>query len=134
MENLSTATIEVFAKNRCVQCDVTKRAFNKAGLVEGEHFNVTMLEDNEEALESMKNAGYLQAPIVFVKTKSIETNKAVTEEENYSEENAPEEDALEEDTLEEKIVMEWTGFRPDQIRAAAALIMGNVGIEAPRSN
>lgn len=128
MENLSTTTIEVFAKNRCVQCDITKRAFNKAGLVEGEHFNVTMLEDNEEALESMKNAGYLQAPIVFVKT-TIETNKAVIEEENYSEENAPEEG-----TLEEKIVMEWTGFRPDQIRAAAALIMGNVGIEAPRSN
>ena len=129
MEKLSTTTIEVFAKNRCVQCDATKRTFNKEGLVEGEHFNVTMLEDNEEALESMKNAGYLQAPIVFVKTKSIETNKAVTEEENYSEENIPEED-----TLEEKIVMEWTGFRPDQIRAAAALIMGNVGIEAPRSN
>ena len=129
MENLSTATIEVFAKKKCVQCDVTKRAFNKEGLVEGEHFNVTMLEDNEEALESMKNAGYLQAPIVFVKTKSIETDKAVIEEENYSEENIPEED-----TLEEKIVMEWTGFRPDQIRAAAALIMGNVGIEAPRSN
>ena len=129
MEKLSTTTIEVFAKNRCVQCDITKRAFNKAGLVEGEHFNVTMLEDNEEALESMKNAGYLQAPIVFVKTKSIETDKAVIEEENYSEENIPEED-----TLEEKIVMEWTGFRPDQIRAAAALIMGNVGIEAPRSN
>lgn len=129
MEKLSTTTIEVFAKNRCVQCDATKRAFNKEGLVEGEHFNVTMLEDNEEALESMKNAGYLQAPIVFVKTKSIETDKAVIEEENYSEENIPEED-----TLEEKIVMEWTGFRPDQIRAAAALIMGNVGIEAPRSN
>ena len=129
MENLSTATIEVLAKNRCVQCDATKRTFNKEGLVEGEHFNVTMLEDNEEALESMKNAGYLQAPIVFVKTKSIETDKAVIEEENYSEENIPEED-----TLEEKIVMEWTGFRPDQIRAAAALIMGNVGIEAPRSN
>ena len=128
MENLSTTTIEVFAKNRCVQCDVTKRAFNKAGLVEGEHFNVTMLEDNEEALESMKKAGYLQAPIVFVKT-TIETNKAVTEEENYSEENIPEED-----TLEEKIVMEWTGFNPDQIRAAAALIMGNIGIEPPRSN
>lgn len=106
-----------------------KKTFNKEGLVEGEHFNVTMLEDNEEALESMKNAGYLQAPIVFVKTKSIETDKAVIEEENYSEENAPEEG-----TLEEKIVMEWTGFRPDQIRAAAALIMGNVGIEAPRSN
>lgn len=129
MENLSTTTIEVFAKNRCVQCDATKSAFSRAGLVEGEHFNVTMLEDNEEALESLKKAGYLQAPIVFVKTKSIETNKAVTEEENYSEENAPEEG-----TLEEKIVMEWTGFRPDQIRAAAALIMGNVGIEAPRSN
>ena len=129
MEKLSTTTIEVFAKNRCVQCDATKRTFNKEGLVEGEHFNVTMLEDNEEALESMKNAGYLQAPIVFVKTKSIETDKAVIQEENYSEENIPEED-----TLEEKIVMEWTGFRPDQIRAAAALIMGNVGIEAPRSN
>ena len=128
MEKLSTTTIEVFAKNRCVQCDATKRTFNKEGLVEGEHFNVTMLEDNEEALESLKKAGYLQAPIVFVKT-TIETNKAVTEEENYSEENIPEED-----TLEEKIVMEWTGFRPDQIRAAAALIMGNVGIEAPRSN
>ena len=129
MEKLSTTTIEVFAKNRCVQCDATKRTFNKEGLVEGEHFNVTMLEDNEEALESMKNAGYLQAPIVFVKTKSIETDKAVVEEENYSEENIPEED-----TLEEKIVMEWTGFNPDQIRAAAALIMGNVGIEDPRSN
>ena len=128
MENLSTTTIEVFAKNSCVQCDATKSAFSRAGLEEGEHFNVTMLEDNEEALESMKKAGYLQAPIVFVKT-TIETNKAVIEEENYSEENAPEEG-----TLEEKIVMEWTGFRPDQIRAAAALIMGNVGIEAPRSN
>ena len=130
MEKLSTTTIEVFAKNRCVQCDATKRTFNKEGLVEGEHFNVTMLEDNEEALESMKNAGYLQAPIVFVKTtKSIETDKAAVKDKNSSEENIPEED-----TLEEKIVMEWTGFRPDQIRAAAALIMGNVGIEAPRSN
>ena len=129
MENLSTTTIEVFAKNRCVQCDATKRAFNKEGLVEGEHFNVTMLEDNEEALESLKKAGYLQAPIVFVKTKSIETDKATVKDKNSSEENIPEED-----TLEEKIVMEWTGFRPDQIRAAAALIMGNVGIEAPRSN
>ena len=129
MENLSTTTIEVFAKKKCVQCDATKRAFNKEGLEEGEHFNVTMLEDNEEALESMKNAGYLQAPVVVVKTKSTETDKVVIEEENYSEENMPEED-----TLEEKIVMEWTGFRPDQIRAAAALIMGNVGIEAPRSN
>ena len=129
MEKLSTTTIEVFAKKKCVQCDVTKRTFNKEGLVEGEHFNVTMLEDNEEALESMKNAGYLQAPIVFVKTKSIETDKAAVKDKNSSEENIPEED-----TLEEKIVMEWTGFRPDQIRAAAALIMGNVGIEAPRSN
>ena len=129
MENLSTTTIKVFAKNRCVQCDATKSAFNKAGLVEGEHFNVTMLEDNEEALESMKNAGYLQAPIVFVKTKSIETDKAAVKEKSSSEQNIPEEDIL-----EEKIVMEWTGFRPDQIRAAAALIMGNVGIEDPRSN
>ena len=69
MEKLSTTTIEVFAKKKCVQCDATKRTFNKEGLVEGEHFNVTMLEDNEEALESMKNAGYLQAPIVFCKNK-----------------------------------------------------------------
>ena len=129
MENLSTTTIEVFAKNRCVQCDATKSAFSRAGLVEREHFNVTMLEDNEEALESLKKAGYLQAPIVFVKTKSIETDKAAVKDKSSSEENTPEES-----TLEEKIVMEWTGFRPDQIRAAAALIMGNVGIEAPRSN
>lgn len=88
-----------------------KKTFNKEGLVEGEHFNVTMLEDNEEALESMKNAGYLQAPIVFVKTKSIETDKAVIEEENYSEENIPEED-----TLEEKICngMDWLSPRSDK--------------------
>ena len=69
MEKLSTTTIEVFAKNRCVQCDATKRTFNKEGLVEGEHFNVTMLEDNEEALESMKNAGLSSSSNCFCKNK-----------------------------------------------------------------
>lgn len=52
--------ITVYTKHDCVQCKATKRALVKQGL----EFVEVNLDEDAEALESVKALGYMQAPVV----------------------------------------------------------------------
>ncbi len=54
-------SIVVYTKNNCVQCNATKRALGKYGL----DFEEINLDADGEALEAVKELGYLQAPVVM---------------------------------------------------------------------
>ena len=53
-------TVTVYSKPACVQCTMTTRALDAQG-VEYEIFDVTA---DEKALQTVKDLGYLQAPVV----------------------------------------------------------------------
>ena len=53
-------SITVYAKPHCVQCDATKRALNKSGIV----YDLVDLTEDEHALQQVKALGYAQAPVV----------------------------------------------------------------------
>lgn len=77
-------SITVYSKPRCVQCDATYRALDKAGV---EYTTVDVTRD-AESLEYILGLGYQQAPVVVT-------------------------DAV-----------HWSGYRPDRIKAVAALAVG----------
>ena len=52
--------ITVYSKPSCVQCTATYRALDKKG-IEYEIFDVSV---NEDALQTVKELGYMQAPVV----------------------------------------------------------------------
>lgn len=54
------ATVTVYAKPLCVQCDATKRAMNKAGIT----YDVVDITEDEAALAHVKALGHAQAPVV----------------------------------------------------------------------
>ncbi len=54
-------SITVYTKPSCVQCNATKRALAKAGL---EYAEVD-LEQDAEAMASVKALGYQQAPVIM---------------------------------------------------------------------
>ena len=54
-------TIAVYSKPSCVQCTATYRALDKLG-VEYEIFDVST---DEKALQTVKELGYMQAPVVI---------------------------------------------------------------------
>ena len=54
-------SIAVYSKPACVQCTATKRALDKQG-IEYEIFDVSV---DEKALATVKELGYLQAPVVI---------------------------------------------------------------------
>lgn len=56
----ATATITVYTKPSCVQCNATYRALDAKGL---DYVTVDLSAD-EEALEAVKALGYMQAPVV----------------------------------------------------------------------
>ncbi|MGO1539988.1 MAG: glutaredoxin-like protein NrdH [Leucobacter sp.] len=60
--------ITVYTKPSCVQCTATYRALDSKGI----EYNVLDLSEDESALETVKELGYLQAPVV------------VTEDEHWS--------------------------------------------------
>lgn len=61
--------VTVYSKHKCMQCEMTKE-FLKANNVEFEEINV---EENEEALELIKENGFTRLPIVIVtKNNSFE--------------------------------------------------------------
>ena len=74
-------SVTVYSKPACVQCDATYRALDRKGV----EYTVVDITEDAEALEMVRNLGYLQAPVVVAG-----------------------------DT-------HWSGFRPDQISAVAAL-------------
>ena len=55
------SSITVYSKPDCVQCDATYRALNKHGL----DYAVIDITRDEEALQTVKDLGYQQAPVVF---------------------------------------------------------------------
>ena len=55
-------TVTVYTKPSCVQCTATYRALNAKG-IEFEIFDVSV---DDKALQTVKDLGYLQAPVVLV--------------------------------------------------------------------
>jgi len=54
--------VTVYSKNDCRQCDYTKLALSKKGISYAE-FNV---DEDPQAMEFVKNMGYMAAPVVVV--------------------------------------------------------------------
>ena len=54
-------TVTVYSKPACVQCTATYRALDAQG-IDYEIFDVTA---DEKALETVKDLGYMQAPVVI---------------------------------------------------------------------
>lgn len=57
--------IEVWTKSNCVQCDMTKKQFDKLGI----RYVVKDLEADPLALDGFKEQGLMSAPIVVTDTK-----------------------------------------------------------------
>lgn len=57
----TTATITVYTKPSCVQCNATYRALDAKGL----DYETVDLSVDEDALETVKALGYMQAPVVI---------------------------------------------------------------------
>ena len=53
-------TLSVYSKPSCVQCTATYRALDKQGI----EYEVFDLSEDEKALQTVKELGYLQAPVV----------------------------------------------------------------------
>lgn len=54
-------TIKVYSKPACVQCNATYRALERANL----EFEIFDLTADEQMLQTVKELGYMQAPVVF---------------------------------------------------------------------
>ncbi|TCD54086.1 glutaredoxin-like protein NrdH [Alloscardovia theropitheci] len=52
--------VTVYSKSHCVQCNATKRQLAKLGV----EYTEINLEQDQQALERFKAAGFVQAPIV----------------------------------------------------------------------
>lgn len=52
--------VTVYTKPSCVQCTATYRALDSKGI----EYDVLDLSQDEEALQAVKELGYLQAPVV----------------------------------------------------------------------
>lgn len=57
-------TVTVYSKPACVQCTATYRALDAQGIAY-EIFDVSV---DDKALETVKNLGYMQAPVVVTET------------------------------------------------------------------
>jgi len=55
-----SAKVTVYSKPACVQCEATKKALDRAGI----EYDVVDLSEDPVALETVKELGYLQAPVV----------------------------------------------------------------------
>ena len=53
-------SITVYTKPSCVQCNATYRALDSKGIL----YNVVDVSADDEALATIKELGYLQAPVV----------------------------------------------------------------------
>lgn len=80
--------ITVFTKPSCVQCTATYRALDSAGM----KYNVIDLSESPQALEQVKELGYLQAPVVLAESELFEDG-----------------------------IDHWSGFRPDKITQISQL-------------
>ncbi|GGD46447.1 glutaredoxin-like protein NrdH [Microbacterium faecale] len=53
--------ITVYSKPSCVQCNATYRALDAKGI----EYDVTDVSQDADALEQVKQLGYMQAPVVI---------------------------------------------------------------------
>ena len=58
--------VTVWELPNCVQCNMTKKQFDKLGII----YEVQSLEDNPLILEGFKQQGLMSAPIVTTDTKA----------------------------------------------------------------
>lgn len=58
---MNAATVTVYSKPLCVQCDATRRALTKAGIA----YAVVDVTEDAEALAKIKALGCVQAPVVI---------------------------------------------------------------------
>lgn len=58
--------VTIWTKSSCVQCDMTKKQFDKLGI----KYEEQSLEDNPLVLDGFKAQGLLAAPIVTTDTKA----------------------------------------------------------------
>lgn len=58
--------ITIWTKSQCVQCDMTKKQFDKFGIT----YEEQSLEENPLVLEGFKQQGLMSAPIVTTDTKA----------------------------------------------------------------
>lgn len=56
-----TATITVYSRPACVQCNATYRALEKKGL----DYDTVDLSQDSDALEQLRALGHMQAPVVI---------------------------------------------------------------------
>ena len=63
-------TFTLYTKANCVQCNATKKALKKKGLVEGVDYQAMYVDQDAAALEQLKELGFLQAPVVITETDS----------------------------------------------------------------
>lgn len=61
----SAATVTVYSKPHCPQCDATYRALDRKGIT----YSVVDLTQDAAAFEMVKGLGYLQAPVVIAGDK-----------------------------------------------------------------
>jgi glutaredoxin-like protein NrdH len=59
-----TPKITVYTKRGCVQCDLTKKAFDRAGVI----YETRDPSKDKDALEVLANLGYQGVPVVTVET------------------------------------------------------------------
>jgi glutaredoxin-like protein NrdH len=59
-------TVTVFSKNKCVQCDATKAYLKDKGIP----FEIVDLATNPEAYDTLIEAGFQAAPVVFAGDES----------------------------------------------------------------
>lgn len=57
-----TDTLTVYSKPACVQCNATYRALNKKGIP----YEIVDMSQDVDALERVRNLGYMQAPVVMI--------------------------------------------------------------------
>ena len=62
MTTMITEALTVYSKPNCVQCSMTYRVLDAKGIP----YRVVDLTESEEALEYVKDLGYMQAPVVVV--------------------------------------------------------------------
>ena len=53
--------LTVYSKKSCVQCNATYRALNDKGV----EYDVVDMSEDAQALQKVKDLGYLQAPVVI---------------------------------------------------------------------
>ena len=53
--------IQVYSKSGCVQCNATYRALDDKGV----EYDVVDMSEDAQALQKVKDLGYLQAPVVI---------------------------------------------------------------------